>query len=56
MPEIGSYVTAKLKGVDDYRQGILNSDPARGTFEVRGQFGIYICEGTPTLVDAGDKS
>ncbi len=45
---LGKFVTAKLKGIDDCRQGVVISmDPLR----IRGQSGFeYECEGPLTLV------
>ncbi len=45
---LGKFVTVKLKGIDDCRQGVvINIDPLR----IRGQSSFeYECEGTPILV------
>jgi len=43
----GHYVTAKLKGKDDCRQGIvINLDP----LIIKGSLGEYECEGIPTAI------
>lgn len=43
----GHFVTAKLKGTNDCRQGIVVSiEP----LIIRGALGTYICEGTPRKV------
>ena len=44
----GHFVTAKLKGVDDCRQGIVVSTTP---LILRGKLGYYECEGTPTVVN-----
>lgn len=43
----GHFVTAKLKGEDDCRQGVVISI---NPLIVRGELGDYECEGTPTMV------
>ena len=48
MSKLGTFVTAKLKGKEECRQGtIVRIQPLR----IKGQSGaIYDCEGIPTLV------
>lgn len=45
----GHYVAAKIKGENDWRQGVVISV---NPFIIRGEFGVYECEGKPTIVDA----
>jgi hypothetical protein len=52
--EVGSYVTGKLKGVEDCRQGVLTVVKKNGTSIVMGELGRYICEGD--LVGVPDKN
>ena len=45
---IGKFVTAKLYGKNDCRQGwAISSSP----FRIKGESGqVYLCEGSPTIV------
>lgn len=43
----GHFVTGKLKGEDDCRQGVVVSD---NPLILRGKYGYYECEGTPVKV------
>ena len=47
---LGSYVTAKLRGKDACRQGVLTQIRKNGTKVVIGELGTYICEGDVTVV------
>lgn len=49
MAQIGDYVTAKLEGQDDCRQGVLVSS-IDGKHLVAGELETYICEGSMTVV------
>ena len=48
--EKGTFVTARLKGKEDVRQGILISATSK-EFSILGESGaVYKCEGRPTIV------
>ena len=44
----GHVVTAKLKGEDECRQGVV---VCNSPLILRGKLGYYECEGTPTVID-----
>ncbi len=43
-PQLGDYVTAKLAGKEESRQGVYVEDYNGTLVEVRGQLGTYVCE------------
>lgn len=45
---LGLFVTAKLKGVEDCRQGWITSIHP---LKITGYLGSYLCEGRPVIVD-----
>jgi hypothetical protein len=47
---IGDYVTAKVVGKDDCRQGVFFQEQGNGTITVKGVLADYTCESGPAVV------
>ncbi|MDB5236922.1 MAG: hypothetical protein JWL88_24 [Parcubacteria group bacterium] len=56
MPNIGDYVTAKLVGIEDCRQGVYTENKGDGTIRIEGQNRIYTCEGPDGVVAVPDEN
>lgn len=48
--KIGDFVTAKLVGKDEPRQGVYWGEGANSTLLIRGETGTFKCEGKLTVV------
>ncbi|MEK7496544.1 MAG: hypothetical protein AAB657_01420 [Patescibacteria group bacterium] len=54
--KLGDYVTAKLVGENDCRQGVFIKDNGDGTIIVKGELDEYLCEGSNNVGVVPDKN